>query len=516
MFELRDYQKAQLNFLQDSLPTSSCCGVESPTGSGKTIVMLELAKWWLENHPLESVCISTGFNNLVFLMEQRAVEMGLDPLVLIGTKALNCPIDWADKYGDERLYKPFTPDGECKCGSKHLHLDTTARTPSERVCPFTNSAYRELLGKIQSGGKVIITNHSTLLAHQEAKTFYGCSLLIIDEAHTFGTYYDSWMSVELDRKDLDAVDKAVQQIKPPMGMIIKKNVQNGKMLPSTQLDALLKHMDRTSAANVNKFFSIKPGLDCFLEHNENHMCISRFYKQFDFVRPKTVLFTATLDVWTSQMFNLRKTNTYRERKQFCDYSQSEFVAMPRENFDQAFHEFLDLVDSKGMKAGLCLSTTIKDMQTALRADGYLGYHMVSNLQQFQKMLEDDPNAKLVLCGSRALFQGVDIKNLQFVCLNRIPFPNWDDKARAMNDYLTDCGRNGFDPWKMFTVPKTQNDMLQSSGRLWRDVDSKGLVSVFDERVERFHYMFNVVFGYYRKGIKMSIIREPNGLQETWK
>jgi Rad3-related DNA helicase len=152
------------------------------------------------------------------------------------------------------------------------------------------------------------------------------------------------------------------------------------------------------------------------------------------------------------------------------------------------------------------------MRIALGCNGYNGFRMIDDLDEFSHA---DPGEKLVLCGSRALFQGIDIPALDFVCLNRIPFPNWNDKARAQQDYLTNNGKNGFDPWKGFVVPKTQNDILQSSGRLWRDVSSKGVVSIFDDRIEKHRYMIKRCFDQYRHGIAINIRREPNGEIESF-
>ena len=513
MIQLRDYQNVQLDFADDRLEVASTVAVESPTGSGKTYVMLELARRWLDRDALSNVVISTGFNNLVFLMEKRALEMGLKPLVLIGTKALNCPMEWDAKNGDEAEFKPFTMDGSCRCGTKHYHLDVEHGDPSEKSCPFTMREYRSLLEKISKGsGYVVITNHSTYLAHQGLGTFSNCSLLMVDEAHTFSTFYDSWVSLELDRSDLAKIDQAISHLRPPMNMIVKSNIMNGKQLPQSQVEALVNEVRGKSKSLVRQFFETKPAANNWIEMESDAYTINYFYRVFEMERPKTLLMSATMDDFTLQMFEVRHVNVYREHKSFCDYSQSEFIALPREEFKPAYLEFLDYVNEKGLHRGLCLSTTINDMRIALGCNGYNGFRMIDDLDEFSHA---DPGEKLVLCGSRALFQGIDIPALDFVCLNRIPFPNWNDKARAQQDYLTNNGKNGFDPWKGFVVPKTQNDILQSSGRLWRDVSSKGVVSIFDDRIEKHRYMIKRCFDQYRHGIAINIRREPNGEIESF-
>lgn len=512
MIKLRDYQKVQIDFADDRLELANTVAIESPTGSGKTYVMLELAKQWLERESLSNVVISTGFNNLVFLMEQRAIEMGLKPLVLIGTKALNCPKEWEDFNGGEE-FKPFTMDSRYRCGTKHYHLDVEHKDPAQKSCPFTIAEYRNLLSKISGDvGYVIITNHSTYLAHQSLGTFDNCSLLMIDEAHTFSTFYDQWVSLELDKNDLAKIDLAISQLKAPMNMLIKTNISNGRPLPQSQIEALVNQVDEKTKSLVRQFFETKPAPNNWIEMEPDAYTINYFYRVFEFKRPKTLLMSATMDDFTLQMFEVRHVNVYREHKNFCDYSKSEFIAIPREEFKPAYLEFLDYVNNKGLRRGLCLSTTITDMRIALECDGYNGFRMINDLEEF---LQASSEEKLVLCGSRALFQGIDIPDLDFVCLNRLPFPNWNDKARAQQDFLTNNGKNGFDPWKGFVVPKTQNDILQSSGRLWRDVNSKGVVSIFDDRIEKHAYMIKRCFDYYRHGIEMNIIREPNGKVEKF-
>lgn len=509
---LRDYQQNQLIFSLERLEVSNTVAVESPTGSGKTFVILELAKQWLKNHPMDNVIISTGFNHLVFLMEKRAEQMGINPVVIIGAKAVNCPAEWSAQH-KELPFKPFTSDRSCNCGKKHLMLDVGHKDMSEKKCPYTTSAYNDVVNKISEGvGQIVITNHSTFLAHQGTDIWKSAGLLIVDEAHTFSTFYDTWVSLELDENDLMRIDKAINSLKPPMNMIIKNNIKNGRMLPQQQIDALTDKLTGETKIAAKEFFGTKPAPNNWIEMDGETYKVNRFYRTFEMSRPKTLLMSATLDEFTLQMFEVRRVDIYRETKQFCDYSKSEFLAIPREGFKQAFLEFLDHVNEKGLNRGLCLSTTISDMKIALSCDGHENYRMISDLNEF---LHANKNERLILCGSRALFQGIDIPDLNFVCLNRIPFPNWNEKAKAQQDFLTNNGKNGFDPWLGFTVPKTQNDILQSSGRLWRNSESYGVVGIFDERMERHAYMIKNCFDKYRHGIKINIIREQDKPVEKW-
>lgn len=107
--------------------------------------------------------------------------------------------------------------------------------------------------------------------------------------------------------------------------------------------------------------------------------------------------------------------------------------------------------------------------------------------------------KLVLIGSRALFQGIDISALDFVAINRIPFSTYDDKFQKQSDYLKDVAR--MNPWTDFTLPLVTNDLIQTTGRLWRNKDDYGTIGIFDERLNnRFKYIKKYLLD-VRKGIK---------------
>lgn len=500
---LRDYQIIQKNFLEDRIHIADTLAIESGTGSGKTITFLQFVKEWLEkpeNH-LSNVIISTGFNNLVYLLEERAKMFDLDTRILIGTSALNCPLEM-EELGLE--YKPFTNDDRCKCGEKHKHLDKSKN--KIKKCPFTQDAYQEYYQNILSSvGKVIITNHSSLLLHQNQLT--NTSLIIIDEAHTFANFYDSFLKLELDYDDLKDLDRSINKLKEPMKSIIKMNLSKGVDLPRQQIEKICESIeDTTLAQKTREFFETKPDISNFIERTPYSYTIDKFYRAFNFnIKCKKILFSATLDKLTLNMFGVHKTNIYREFKTFCDYSLSEFIAVPNEDYEIALLDFLKYVDDNKLQKGLILSTTINDMNIALKHDGIFEFKFYKDLPDFEKAIEN--NEKCILVGSRGLFQGIDLPNIDFVCLNKIPFPNWNEKAKAQQDYLTNKGKNEIDPWMDISIPKTENDIVQSTGRLWRSIDSKGIVSIFDHRIEKHKYIIKNTMGYYRHGIKTKIMKD---------
>lgn len=511
-YKLRNYQQNQYNFIDNRIDIADVVAIESGTGSGKTITFLSFVYDWLsrsENH-LSNVVITTGFNNLVFLLEKRCKEFGLNAKVLIGTKACNCPVEMEEAGLKDTPV--FTETDKYRCGNKHKHLDVSTDNWGEKVCPFTQELYRQYFKEIkESVGQVIIMNHSSFLVHQE--NIPNVSLLVIDEAHTFADFYDSYLRLELDKNDLKNIDESITNLKPPMNMIIKMNMQKGVQLPSQQIDAICDNMKNKNSARIaREFFETKPDYSNYIERGKDFYTVDHFYRQFELkIKPKTLLFSATMDKFTQSMFGLRESNLYRERKMFCDYSLSEFIAIPDDNFERALIKFLDYVDEeKNLKSGLILSTTIVDMNLALKHDGYRGYKMFTNREEFENYGENSSNTgiKKILVGSRSLFQGVDIKGLKFVCMNKLPFPLYDDKARALQEYLTNHGKNDYDSWNSYVVPKTENDIIQGTGRLWRGVTDSGVVSIFDSRCEkRFKYMMRHVFDIYRHGINTKIMHE---------
>ena len=488
MITLRDYQEKQVKFAQDKLQISNMVGIQSSTGSGKTYVALELAKRWIEEHPYDNVVITTGFNNLVYLMEKRAIEYGLNPKIMIGTKALNCPIEMKKANKD---YKPFT-ETHYFCGTKHMGNN-------DEICPHIAlefSKYREEM--FNSTGQVIITNHSMFLLMQKQ---FSSGLVIVDEAHTFNNFYSSYLKISLSNQDLEKIDYEIQNIRDPIfRRIIKMNIENGNKLPKQQIEVLTDQLNKKKQYNLSRlteeFFSTEDRYDNYRTINENGLELDQFYRQFDFeINASFVLMSATLDKFTRMLFNLDKKNFYIESKQFIDYSQSEFVSFPHYDFMTSLKNFIDYVDYKGLKAGLILSTTIKNMNLAYGLN-YKGFKTFKDMKKFQSY-----EGKKLLVGSRGLFQGVDIPELEFVCLDKIPFVAQDNREIKFRDYLQQSYLGNFDTWKGYTVPQVENDIIQSLGRLWRDKDSKGIVSLFDERDKRFGYIYREAVLETRPGIQ---------------
>lgn len=513
---LRDYQRRQLEFLKNHLEVTNTASIQSPTGSGKTYTILALAQEYLSRPNVNKVVISTGFNNLVFLMEERAKTFGFDnPIILIGKSHANC--SYRMKQNNEEL-KTFTNDTKYLCNKRSckLYNENIEKLKKQKLrgnklkwdCPYKNKLYQKTIAEIQdpTSKKLIITNHSTLLTQQN---LLDCDLLIIDEAHTFSSFYESYRRIEIDSEDLQHIDSAISNIKEPMRTIIQMNIENGKQLKPQQFEAIANECNNFILANkVRNFFGVKSDISNYIEYTDNSWTLDKFYSYYDLnINGQIVLFSATIDNFTTKMFNVSNNHQYVETKQFIDYSKSEFVGIKNDNFVLALKSFLKYVDNKGLKSGVVLSTTLTDVKNAISQDGYLNYKFYTKIKDFEKA-----DGKKILVGSRRFFQGIDIQNLQFVALNKIPFPCFGDKAQAQQTYLTEVA-NEFDPWNDWTIPNTENSIIQATGRLWRSLDDFGVVSIFDSRLTKFKYIIKHTMYNYRHGIDIKLLE--NGEATPW-
>lgn len=503
---LRGYQETQLEFIDRNINVTNVIGLESGTGSGKTVVFLEFTKNWLKkkDNLLSSVVVSTGFNHLVFDLEKRAAQHSLESIVLIGRGRANCPI-LVEASGDLSLKgRVFTETGDDYiCGDSHKTMIPIGNGKFVYECAARYAAYRAHVESVaDSTGKLIITNHSSFLVYQQLLS--KASLVIFDEAHTFANFYDSYRNIELDHNDMLKIHTALEATDPVMRAVIKKNINNGVFpLPAKQLKTILECIkEENFSKTVESFFTTKPGLGNYVEASAAGIKVNRFYKFFEFdVLPKVVLASATLDSLTVRMFGGANNYIYREKQQFCDYKNSEFIAIPDDEFNNSLESFLDYVESHGKTSGLILSTTMVDVNKTMGYDGTHDFKMFRDREEFQRY-----EGKKILVGSRSLFQGIDIPGLQFVALNKLPFPLYGDVAEARNKFLTDGGKNRFDPWSDYTVPIVENDIIQSTGRLWRNSESAGIIAIFDSRIKRFKYLIKKSVRETRPGIKISIMQ----------
>ena len=525
MIQLRDYQERQLSFINNKINTDRVISVQSPTGSGKTFVMLKFIEDYFAKHSNSTIIISTGFNDLVYLFDKRARDIGLNPYIGIGSAHAVCAkfynVDNGIENWDVNYVKPtaavprnkvFDRDTKYKCSN--CPMKDTFNKLYDGECPYRNSGYKQNLQLMNADkdNKLIITNHSYLIIsnfHSMLLPTTDSDVTFIDEAHTFSTYYSSFMTLNFNKKDLIELDKAISSIRGPLGSIIKKNISKGVTLPSEQINKILSAMpEKVRKAGlghkVMELFGDKGDkLSYYIESSDSSLTMHKFYRYYSMSSlSKIVLFSATVDDFTKKMFQLENRSAmYEEYRQFIDYSKSEFILIPNDDFNDSCDKFISICKDKGLSSGLILSTTIKNVMELYSRGEVDGYKIFTSLKEFE-MYE----CKKILVGSRALFQGIDIHGLDFVAIDRIPFPTYDTLFQARSRYLSQD--SNFDGWNDFTIPFVENDLIQSTGRLWRSADSNGLISVFDSRGEKkFKYILRHSISNIRKGIKTYMLND---------
>ena len=101
--------------------------------------------------------------------------------------------------------------------------------------------------------------------------------------------------------------------------------------------------------------------------------------------------------------------------------------------------------------------------------------------------KSDPS--VCLFATAGLFQGIDIpgETLSLVTIDRLPFPRPDDP-------LLDARREaaGADAFRLVDLPRATTMLAQAAGRLIRSVHDQGVVAIFDPRLNRANYRWDVV------------------------
>ncbi len=166
---------------------------------------------------------------------------------------------------------------------------------------------------------------------------------------------------------------------------------------------------------------------------------------------------------------------------------------PRDaNFEGAMHEELISLIEAAEGRTLALFTSWRAMKAA--ADVVRGRVPWTILTQ-----SDLPKVKLVdvfssdehscLFATMGFWQGVDVPgpSLSLVTIDRLPFPRPDDPLlRARRDAL------GGRAFELIDVPRAATLLAQGAGRLIRSRQDRGVVAVFDRRLGKARYRWELV------------------------
>lgn len=512
MVNLYYHQKKQLQFIENKLPGKLPMAIESPTGSGKTFVILEFCKRYFEEHKGEDVTIviTTGFNKLVMQFLRDAEMFGLDPIIWMGKGAIQDAVKLQKKENLKSL--PNLSDGY---HGFTLNKETQLTKQFRKSSDDELRLFKQTLQKMKSlGPKLIITNHLSYLLGLKYGQF-SPNVCIVDESHTFSSFYETFLRLEVTKEEIYDIQRRLKGAGPTLSLF-QRAISQGRTI-SPQLFSLVKNKLNNTDINgeviyrLEEYSTTKPSIDNHIDISPNGITITKFYSSYDINQTNIsyILFSATQDTFTLKMFGVYKNRLYKETAvKTVDYSKSELVVIPQKDFSDSISKFLKYMDNKKANNGLILSTTLVDIRYLKSLSDIHGFTFTDNMEYFinnritRDMSEDerkDKIDKLVLIGSRALFQGIDISALDFVAINRIPFSTYDDKFQKQSNYLKDVAR--MNPWTDFTLPLVTNDLIQTTGRLWRNKDDYGTIGIFDERLNsRFKYIKNYLLE-VRKGIK---------------
>ena len=533
--QLRPYQETQLNFLKRKYRSKEVVGLESPTGSGKSFVITEYIKYIFSKETDKTVVISTGSNNLVFEFAETAKKFGLDPIIYVGSNLLTCfdIFDWdndavsgphytIDNATGDRI-QIFSPDKSKWCSTVKISKRVVdEETGNLKICDFCRKCKLPHLKEIkeelsQSGNHLIITNHQAYLTHAFGdKPVYHPDIVIVDEAHMFSTFYSNWLDTTLDKSDINNIITALGN--KPQAQLFKMFLERGEPLPvqlmSKIIDIVRTYYKRIPAGisyggelcnRLSRFtFNDKNKADIFFDIAPDHMRRVKFWSKFEIGQDQIRyrLFTATLDRFTRIMFGMNPDdytdNFYRETNfNIIDYTKSDAFIYRINDFDTALGKFIEICEKKDFKSGLILSTTIENVTNLHRQKTVGKYTVYTSLKDFK-----EADGYKVLVGSRAMFQGIDIPEINFVALNKIPFELYDEEFQKRTQYLKRYA--GIDPWSDYSIPFVKNTIIQTTGRLWRGPDDYGIVGIFDSRLlGRFKYLMKTITD-VRKGINVYV------------
>lgn len=498
--KLRDYQEKQLAFLNKYADDDTAArgqvfsaniSLMSPTGSGKSYVILKFIKDYFSKYSNKKIVISTGFNNLVKQFYETACECDIPAIILAGKGRCACSAKLKDN--EQNLYdihNAFYPQRRHKCDPNDCYLCGRKDNPDKCL-------YTKVINKIKARGNLlIITNHSTLLANQalfQESTNGG----FIDECQTFADFYESHLRIEVPFHQLRQIytymqnDSALRR--SPFSTVFRQACLNGRLTPETINKVLplatskkssygnivkLEHVFPVIAKNMYDYAEVEPQTDNYIYPqiiDDEHigLVVDKFFDFVDLANNYCIV-SATVDTYTKSIFEIYEDyRNYEETEcHTMDYEHSHFCLYNGMTPANILH-FIEM--NKERDHGMLLSTRLDLLE---KLGEKLGpYDIIDNKKDFVD------GKKQILVGSRSLFQGVDIPEVEFVMLNKIPFSRYDEGYKKKMRFFENRGHQSF---SFYTKPHTENALIQSMGRLWRKPGDSGNVAIFDSVACRKH------------------------------
>lgn len=495
---LRNYQERQLKFINSF--GSGIRALESPTGTGKSMVILKYIADKMNDGKDHRIVLATGFNELVWQIAKSAKDLfGLHPQIILGN-GLIIP-----------TCKESLDILKIENNDLNYSKDTKTRNFCTSKCPHKNDRYlpkdcakHKVMNLMNQKSFFIITNHSYYIC---MKDYLAPDVLVIDEAHVFGDFYSSNSTAEFSKREKDLVNTFAATKNSMIVNIFKIAINNGNMtekIVNNFVDEMAKKIEITASEGTDlkrKLYEMfkKVDYDSFIERTddkEGNCKRSNFYVSYDLKAKKdneekapddVIITSATLDEYTLRMFNcLNRNLIYRERVPNNRFNGSKVVSV-YDNFRDSFVEYYNSYCIR--QKGLILCTTLENVEWTYKTLKAEGVPCFKNIESFRK----DESSNKVLIGSKIFFQGIDIPELEFVVIDKIPFETYDDKFKAYSYYIEKVAK--VNAWTNYTLPLVKNNILQMTGRLFRKNDiekgiyDQGTILIFDPRLEnKFKYL----------------------------
>ena len=282
-----------IDFMEDPSKRYFLC--EAPTGSGKSLIALTLARYLkIESH---KNCFITSSKNI--LLDQYAKDYNTYISIMKGKKNYSC------------LALPNTIYEEAPCQSQSKY-----KCEFRKNCPYKCALEQALKDPI------VFTNlYFLLLDIEYARRFEKRDLLIIDEAHSIESILIDYRTISYTESSIKAVNEILKRIQNEDFIVYKtiKECYKGSydMIPASKLkdidvdnlkevNELLKEIDKF----LNILFVAMTGADENLDIDNLNDTEMELYKQY------------IKDIKYIQNFSL-KIESY-----FNNVSESEWICLP--------------------------------------------------------------------------------------------------------------------------------------------------------------------------------------------
>jgi ATP-dependent DNA helicase DinG len=182
-----------------------------------------------------------------------------------------------------------------------------------------------------------------------------------------------------------------------------------------------------------------------------------------------------------------------------EYSEQALLYCPvhlpdprAEGFEQAMHEELVALVEAAEGRTLALFTSWRAMRAAAEVvRGRVGWKVLtqSDLPKPKLVAEFSTDEHSCLFATMGFWQGVDVPGpaLSLVTIDRLPFPRPDEPLLAARREA--LGRRAFE---LIDVPRAATLLAQGVGRLVRSRLDRGVVAVFDRRLGKASYRWELV------------------------